>query len=186
METPQWQFWTDWSVKALGTLATFLAVFVALFRSWLRHRIIPPRLELGLSSADGFQGLVYAFDPATGQATYQSSAIWYHVRVSDKARWSRVAGVRIEIAWDGWSTAGAAGSWIPFLPILPPGARSMCRTTRSRPARLQGPQPLRGCKSCTQFRRTVYASQFFGAKTLTRWAPEAIVRVRFASRSSGQ
>ena len=29
MQTPVWQFWTDWIVKALGTLATFLAVFVA-------------------------------------------------------------------------------------------------------------------------------------------------------------
>jgi hypothetical protein len=31
MSTPLWQFWTDWGVKALGTLGTFAAVLVALF-----------------------------------------------------------------------------------------------------------------------------------------------------------
>jgi hypothetical protein len=95
MSTPLWQFWTDWTVKALAALFTLLAVCAALFGSWLRHRITPPRLSIRLSSAEGMAGIVYTLDPATNKATYLTSAVWYHVQVENKTRWSPVTGVHI-------------------------------------------------------------------------------------------
>lgn len=60
MQTLPWQFWTDFSVKALGVLVTSLAVIVALFGAWLRYRLAPPQLGIGLSSAEGMAGTIYA------------------------------------------------------------------------------------------------------------------------------
>ena len=34
-------------------------------------------------------------DPATNKATYLTSAIWYHVEVDNKTRWSPITGVHI-------------------------------------------------------------------------------------------
>jgi hypothetical protein len=95
MRTPIWQFWTDWGVKALGTLATLLAVVVALLGSRLRHWISPPRLRIDLVSADGFLGGIYVFDPATGRAQKTADVIWYHVRVENYTRWNPVTGTYI-------------------------------------------------------------------------------------------
>lgn len=95
MSTPLWQFWTDWGIKTLGTLATFIAVFVALFGSRLRHRLTPPRLSIALSSANGAAGTLHVFDPATNKATHQTSGFWHHVRVENKTRADPVTGVHI-------------------------------------------------------------------------------------------
>lgn len=106
--------------QALGTFATFLAVFVALFGSRLRHWMIPPQLSIALSSAEGWPGTVYVFDPATNKATYQSSAIWWHVQVANKTREIAVTGVHIFLlsieapdasgifkpVWDGYAALG--------------------------------------------------------------------------------
>ena len=95
MSTPLWQFWIDWVIKTLGTLATFLAVLVALFGSRLRHRIAPPRLTIAHSSAEGMGGIVYALDPATNKAIHQTSALWHHVKVKNNTRADPVTGVHI-------------------------------------------------------------------------------------------
>jgi uncharacterized membrane protein len=95
MNTPHWQFWTDQTVKGLGTLFTFLAVFVALFGSWLRYRIFPPRLSIGLSSTEGMEATVYTLDRATNEATPLTRGLWYHVKVENDTRWQPVTGVHI-------------------------------------------------------------------------------------------
>ena len=93
METPLWQFWTDWTVKALGTLATFLAAFIALFGPWLRYRIAPPRLVIARTSDEGWQGILRTFDSA-GQSQ-DTKGFWYHVRVGNKTLWNPVTDVYI-------------------------------------------------------------------------------------------
>ena len=91
MPTPLWEFWTDWAVKAAGTLATFLAVFVALFGSWLRHWLTPAKLTLALVSDAGFYYLSIRPD-RSGQTT---DGFWYHVSVQNKRRWNTVSDVYI-------------------------------------------------------------------------------------------
>jgi hypothetical protein len=95
MSTPLWQFWTDWTVKLLGMLATVAAVIVALFGYWLRQRIDPPRLGLAHSNAEGWQGVIYELDAATNRAKYQISGIWHHVRVHNESRRNPVTRVHI-------------------------------------------------------------------------------------------
>jgi hypothetical protein len=53
MGPPEWQFWTDWAVKALGTLATLLAVVVALFvlPGWAHQE----RAPTGANSGDSLR-----------------------------------------------------------------------------------------------------------------------------------
>jgi hypothetical protein len=94
VSTPLWQFWTDWSVKALGTAATFLAVFVALFGSWLRNVIAPPRLTISLASGSGFPSILYGRNIAT-QELHQTAGFWYHVRVDNHTRWNPVSDVYV-------------------------------------------------------------------------------------------
>lgn len=92
---PLWQFWTNWTITALGTLATFLAVLVALFGARLRRWISPPHLSIRLSNAEGMRGSISTFDPETNKATYKTSAIWYHVQVENKTREAPITGVHI-------------------------------------------------------------------------------------------
>ena len=94
MGTPLWQFWTDWAIKALGILATLLAVYVALFGPQLRHWIVPPRLSIALASGEGWPAVLHVLNNATNQAT-QTMGIWYHVRVENETRWSPVTDVHI-------------------------------------------------------------------------------------------
>jgi hypothetical protein len=95
MGTPLWQFWTDWTVKALGTLATVLAVFVALFGSRLRHWLDPPKLVISLASAEGFPAVRYIINLKTNEAEHQTNGFWYHVRVDNKNRSTPATGVHI-------------------------------------------------------------------------------------------
>jgi hypothetical protein len=94
MPTPSWQFWSDWAVKALGTVATFLAVFVALFGSWLRNAIAPARLTISLVSNSGFPSALVIQNPATKEV-HQTSGLWYFVRVANQTRWNPVSDVHI-------------------------------------------------------------------------------------------
>lgn len=120
MQTPLWQFWTDWTVKALGAFATFLAVFVALFGLRLRHWLVPPELIITLSSAEGFPATLYILNVETNKAQHQTNGIWYHVRVDNKNRSTTAAGVHIflllveapdasgdfKTIWDGYAKLG--------------------------------------------------------------------------------
>ena len=62
MQAPLWQFWTDWAIKALGTVATLLVAFIALFGAWLRNRIWPPGLTISLVCNEGYPSTVVATD----------------------------------------------------------------------------------------------------------------------------
>jgi len=75
MNTPLWQFWTDWAVKAVSALATFLAVIVALFGSRLRHWMIPARLKIELSTTRGVKGALYELDDTTKQARHLTDSL---------------------------------------------------------------------------------------------------------------
>lgn len=85
MQTPLWQFWADWTIKALGTLATFAAVFVALFNSWLRNWIAPPRLAIALVDSDGYRARLRVYE---GVSIRETDGLWYHVRVENRTRWN--------------------------------------------------------------------------------------------------
>jgi hypothetical protein len=95
MPTPSWQVWTDFFLKGLGPLMTFLAVLVALFGARLRHWIRPPQLVIALANADGWKGWLYNLDSTTNRALRSTEGIWYHVRVENGARWDPVTGVHI-------------------------------------------------------------------------------------------
>ena len=94
MPTPLWQFWTDLTVKALGTVATFLAVFVALFGSWWRNVIVPPRLTISLARGDGFPYILRLENRETKEVR-QTPGFWYHVRVDNHTRWNPVSDVYV-------------------------------------------------------------------------------------------
>src|SRR5262245_31382893 len=95
MNMPLWQFWTNFAVKTLGTLATFLAVLVALFGSRWRYRMIPPRLKIVLSSTEGMGGEVFDLDRVTNQARHLTNAVWFHIQVDNETRDTPVSGVHI-------------------------------------------------------------------------------------------
>ena len=94
MPTPLWQFWTDWVIKALGTVATFLAVFVALFGSWLRNVLAPPQLTISLASRDGIPTTLVLTNKETTKVR-QTPAFWWHIRVENHTRWNRVSDVYV-------------------------------------------------------------------------------------------
>lgn len=95
MSAPLWQFWTDWTIKALGTLATFVAVFIALFGSWLRNWMWPPHLTIALAGAEGYPSNLLVFDKTTGQQLHQTVGLWYFVRVENRTRWNPVTELHI-------------------------------------------------------------------------------------------
>jgi hypothetical protein len=94
MGPPEWQFWTDWAVKALGTLATLLAVVVALFGARLRNWLAPPNLAIALADEAGWPAVLHMLDHRTNVATL-TTGLWFHVRVSNSRRWSPVTGLHI-------------------------------------------------------------------------------------------
>jgi hypothetical protein len=94
MQTPLWQFWTDWAIKALGTVATLLVAFVALFGAWLRNWIWPPELTISLVSDEGYSSTVVAFD-TSGKPIHQTSGFWYFVQVENSTRWNPVTDLYI-------------------------------------------------------------------------------------------
>jgi hypothetical protein len=111
MQTPLWQYWTDFTIKALGTVATFLAVFVALFGAWLRNWIWPPTLTVSLVSSEGYSSNLWIFDKATGKQLHQTPGFWYHVSVENRTRWNPVTDLYIFIL--SIEVRDAAGNFIP-------------------------------------------------------------------------
>jgi len=91
-----WNWWVNFGV-AIGTLATVLA---ALFGDWLKAKLFQPNLNLELVSPGGNLTTAVLLSP-TGE-TRQESARYYHVRVSNLARWPsatqlQVFLIRIEV-----------------------------------------------------------------------------------------
>jgi hypothetical protein len=94
LPAPLWQFWTDWVIKALSTAATLLAVFVALFGSWLRNVLWPPQLRISLASRDGMQSTLFFQNKETNEVR-QIPGFWWHVRLLNETRWNAVSDVYV-------------------------------------------------------------------------------------------
>jgi hypothetical protein len=86
-----WQFWGDSLLKISGSLG-LVAVLVAVYGDKWRYKLSPPRLSLELSSRNGMAGSIR--DPANNMR-YLTSALWFHMRVTNQTRWKRVEGVHI-------------------------------------------------------------------------------------------
>ena len=95
MQTPLWQFWTDFAVKAFAAVGTFLVAFIALFGSWLRNWIWPPSLSLSLVTDEGYPLKVGTFDTATRKQLHQTDGFWYFVAVENSTRWNPVTDVYV-------------------------------------------------------------------------------------------
>jgi hypothetical protein len=96
MQPPLWQVWIDLIVKVLGTVATFAAVFVALFGSWLRNKLWPPELRIALSSTEGYASQFFILnDERSGQIRHVTDGLWYFVKVDNTTRWNPVTGVHV-------------------------------------------------------------------------------------------
>jgi hypothetical protein len=93
MNSPLWQFWTDFAVKFLGAASTFLAVVVALFGNRLRARFAPSRLVLTLRDPRGFNP--QSFVRRADNTVEKVDARWYFARVENQARWNRAESVYI-------------------------------------------------------------------------------------------
>ncbi len=88
----------DWDLifKGVGAGVALVGVLVSLYVLRLRNWLSPPRLELALVNPEGWQGAVYFLDESNKAAPAREvKGIWYHVRVSNKTRWSPVAGVHV-------------------------------------------------------------------------------------------
>jgi hypothetical protein len=94
MQPPLWQVWVDLIFKVLGTVATFLAVFVALFGSWLRYKMWPPELKITLSSTEGYPSKFLITDERR-QIRHETDGLWYFVKVDSTTRWNPVTDVYI-------------------------------------------------------------------------------------------
>jgi hypothetical protein len=83
------EFWS-----ALGAIATFFAVVVALFGDRIRYRLDPPRLRIFLKDPLGAAGELHFFNPDTNEAT-KTLGLWHHVQVKSETRWRAVTGVYV-------------------------------------------------------------------------------------------
>jgi hypothetical protein len=75
------QFWWNWWASVAVAVATFLAVAVALFGTWLRSKLFPPVLRLSLLSVEGEAGQIQRVGNEA-----RENARFYHVRVSNGRR----------------------------------------------------------------------------------------------------
>lgn len=87
------QFWLDWSVQVATAIGTIGAVVVALFGSWLRGKLTPPKLILSLKDPQGTRTPVTLTDPDGSQR--QSAGRWYHIRIENRRRWSPAHQVQV-------------------------------------------------------------------------------------------
>lgn len=82
-------FWGN-IAQWVGAIATSLAVFMALFGDWARSKLWSPRIGLSLPNQRG--ELTTETHKVTKQ---QNQARYYHLRVSNPARWPVARDVRI-------------------------------------------------------------------------------------------
>jgi hypothetical protein len=87
------QFWWNWWVNFAVAAGTFLAVFVALFGEWVRARVFPPRFRLGLVRKEGERTQLTAL--VSGVSTFIDDVRYYHLRVSNRRRWSPATDVQV-------------------------------------------------------------------------------------------
>ena len=90
--TPTCQFWWNWIVQALIALGTIGAVLVALFGSWFRAVLAPPKLSIKMAESTGVCVKSQEFQ---GGPKMETDSRWYHVRVENQRRWSPAREVRL-------------------------------------------------------------------------------------------
>jgi hypothetical protein len=86
-------FWWTWWVQVAAAVATFAAVFVALFGDWVRARLFQPELELELVDPKGEFNEVTIKPPH--EVGRKAKARYYHVLVRNKWRWPAATGVQL-------------------------------------------------------------------------------------------
>jgi hypothetical protein len=99
------QFWLNWWVQLLIGLSTLAAVLVALFGSWIRYKVYPPKLRIRLLSRDGEEAdtqFQMPIDTGGGAIIYNGNvppipakSRWYHIHVSNDRRWAEATDVQV-------------------------------------------------------------------------------------------
>src|SRR6476646_6137517 len=104
------QFLWDWWLKFATTLATIGALLVALFGSWLRATLLPPRLRIRLAEAK--VDIILARVKLGNEAETIVASRWYHIRVENERRGNPVAGLQVFVL--RLEKKDAAGIYTPF------------------------------------------------------------------------
>lgn len=82
------QFWWNWWVSLGAALATLGAVVVALFGEWLKARLFAPTLVLELRDSRGERTIAkLEWQNEQGAQSRLEDARYYHLKVSNQARW---------------------------------------------------------------------------------------------------
>lgn len=91
------EFWWNWWVSFGAALATFAAVFVALFGEWLRAHLFSPKLKLELKNSFGEKtSVTLTWEDENGvQHQRTEDARYYHVKVTNHSRWPRATQVQV-------------------------------------------------------------------------------------------
>ena len=90
-------FWWGWWVNLSAAVATFLAVLVALFGDWTKAYLFSPKLMLELRNPVGVKTtIVLQWQSEEGERRQRTEdARYYHVRVSNEARWPSATQVQV-------------------------------------------------------------------------------------------
>lgn len=86
------QFWWTWWARIAGTVATLLAVVVALFGDYFRAKLFSPKLSLALVSPVGSKTPV---DLVSNGQVRQEMARYYHVRLTNEKSWPRATQAQV-------------------------------------------------------------------------------------------
>ena len=82
------------TIQVATAVGTVGAVVVALFGSWLRAHLAPPKLVLGLKDVRGSKTPFRNRNESDG-GDWTTESRWYHLLVENRRHWSPVHGVRV-------------------------------------------------------------------------------------------
>jgi hypothetical protein len=91
-------FWWNWWIQIAVAVGTLAVAFVALFGDWLRARLFRPRLHLSLVDPMGEATTVrIIWGTEEGPREQSAGARYYHVRVSNVARWPNATEAQVRL-----------------------------------------------------------------------------------------
>jgi len=110
------RFWWNWGVQAFVALATFLAVFAALFGNWFQAKIWPSALSLSLKDSTAVSVPTIL---ELGGGTTHTYSRWYHICVENKRRWIPEKDVRVflESVEEPNSSGAFQAVWLGDVPL---------------------------------------------------------------------